>query len=116
MNHARDELSALDRITKLIKRFDQQVADPLQGSKHSIDVYLKQQLSPQDWTFWEQLQDSPDELLENYQIPLVDHTSTGQHFNYLLGQYRRAGFEVYQTWCQLREQSGFDMTDLNLND
>ncbi|MBD2753940.1 hypothetical protein [Spirosoma validum] len=95
MNQTTDELAALRRIIRVIERFRQLVPNSTLAGTEAKEAYPKQHLSGQDWKFWKQLQIDPEELLANKQASVVDQTLSGQQFSRLIGQYRRAGFEVY---------------------
>lgn len=89
MDQTDDQLDALGRITRAIKRFRQQSPVSQMNTEQTKGDYLKTHLSAEDWLFWEELQTQPSESKLAY-----------QQFYHLLSQYRRAGFESWPLWCQ----------------
>ncbi|SFE28828.1 hypothetical protein [Spirosoma endophyticum] len=111
MSQSTDELAALSRIIRVIERFHELFPDSKMVSKESKDTYLKQHLSRQDWKFWEQQQTAFPEMSVNETDSLTERRLTQTQFKRLLGQYKRAGFESYQIWCQLQRPPDYGLGD-----
>lgn len=95
MNPAIDELAAIGRIIQAIKHYRRQCPDVQTAPEQAKDAYLKKHLSDQDWLFWKQLQEAPPEPLTNPRVTLPEPALSYPQFKRLLGQYKRAVFEVY---------------------
>ncbi|GAB3718919.1 hypothetical protein GCM10027592_62160 [Spirosoma flavus] len=100
MDSTIDELAAIGRIVQAIKHFRQQYPDVQTAPEQAKDDYLKKQLSDQDWLFWKQLQQAPPEWLTHPRVTLPESALSYPQFKRLLGQYKRAVFEVYQRQLQ----------------
>lgn len=113
MNPTIDELNALGRIIQAIKCFRQLSPNTQRASKRSENAYLKKHLSSQDWLFWKYLQTESNGMKTfiNTQVLLPDRVFSAQQFSLLLHQYRRAGFELYQSWYQTAKPANFNKAD-----
>ncbi|MFD2937805.1 hypothetical protein [Spirosoma flavum] len=93
-----DELDSVRRIVLAIKTYRHQTSDyqPPLGNE-LLRAYLQHYLSAQDWQLWQDLHlesnSSPD-------FPSDDKEAPRKEFEKLLSQYRRAGYELIQSWQQ----------------
>ena len=90
-----DELDALGRIIKAIKRYGQTVSHQQPTNNLAREAYLNQQLSAPDWQLWQRLQEEPPEKMVDRQDLSLDQVLPGQPFDLLVDHYLQAVFNSF---------------------
>lgn len=85
-----------ERLDKIIIEVKLRREQQLDGQPdEGLSTYLKKNLSPEDFRFWQVIQRPPDDPSEEYETTrrrTVDYSR--DEFKQLCGRYKRAGYEL----------------------
>ena len=95
------ELDALAHIIRQIKGYSHRKTA---NREETLRAFLKHQLSTQDWEVWQNLLPHQQASFVCNQDKLPDNSVAYKAFQLLLSQYKRAGFELAESWYQAQRR------------